>query len=87
MPFDRVIAGRRVVNAGSVGMPFGRTGADWVLLGPDVELRHTSYALQAAADRIRKTGYPQATEFAEQNVLTSPPEKTMLEAFTDASFR
>ena len=31
MQFDRVIAGVRVVNAGSMGMPFGRTGADWLL--------------------------------------------------------
>lgn len=87
MQFDRVITDTRVVNAGSVGMPFGRTGADWLLLGPDVQLRHTSYALQDGADRIRRTRYPQATEFAEQYVLNSPPEKTMLEAFTDASFR
>ena len=42
MQFDRIISGIRVVNAGSVGMPFGRTGADWALLGPDVQLRHTS---------------------------------------------
>jgi predicted phosphodiesterase len=87
MPFDRVIAGTRVVNAGSVGMPFGRTGADWLLLGPDIQLRHTSYALQDGADRIRRTRYPQAAEFAEQYVLNSPPEKTMLDAFTSASFR
>jgi hypothetical protein len=87
MPFDRVIANTRVVNAGSVGMPFGRTGADWLLLGPGVQHRHTSYALQDGADRIQKTRYPQATEFAEQYVLTSPPEKAMLEAFTNASFR
>ena len=30
----------RVVNAGSVGMPFeGRAGAYWALLGPDVQHR------------------------------------------------
>ena len=75
------------MNAGSVGMPFGHTGADWLLLGPDIELRHTSYALEDGADRIRKTRYPQASEFAEQYVLHTPPEEAMLEAFTDASFR
>ncbi len=87
MQFDRVVAGVRVVNAGSVGMPFGRTGADWLLLGPDVQLRHTSYSLQNAAARIRKTLYPQAVEFAEQHVLQTPSETAMLEAFTGASFQ
>jgi predicted phosphodiesterase len=33
MQFDRRIGGIRVVNAGSVGMPFGEAGADWLLLG------------------------------------------------------
>ena len=40
---------------GSVGMPFGEPGAYWLLLGPDVELRHTSYDLERAAERIRAT--------------------------------
>src|SRR2546428_10660242 len=35
MQFDRMIGATRVVNAGSVGSPFGRTGADWLLLDPD----------------------------------------------------
>jgi predicted phosphodiesterase len=87
MQFDRIVAGVRVVNAGSVGMPFGRTGADWLLLGPEVQLRHTSYALQDGAARIRDTQYPQAVEFAEQYVLQSPPEAAMLDAFTTVSFQ
>jgi len=55
MQFDRMIGSVRVVNAGSVGMPFGEPGADWLLLGPDVELRHTAYDLTKAAERIRDT--------------------------------
>ena len=55
MQFDRLIGGVRVVNAGSVGMPFGRPGADWLLLGPDIEFRNTSYDLLEAAERIRRT--------------------------------
>jgi predicted phosphodiesterase len=78
MPFDRIVGKTRVVNAGSVGMPFGRTGADWLLLGPDVELRHTSYDLDAAVDRIRRSGYPQADEFATKYVLQPPSETEML---------
>jgi putative phosphoesterase len=87
MQFDRTIAGIRVVNAGSVGMPFGFPGADWALLGPDVRLRHTSYELQKGAARIRETPYPQADEFAAQYILQPPSEASMLEVFTNASFR
>ena len=87
MQFDRVVAGVRVVNAGSVGMPFGEPGADWLVLGPDVELRHTAYDLHGAAARIRDTAYPQALEFAERSVLQPPAEAVMLDAFTGASFR
>ena len=82
MQFDRKIGSVRVVNAGSVGMPFGKPGADWLLLGPDVELRHTRYDLEAAATRIRKTNYPGASEFAERNVLKPPTEEEMLRVFS-----
>ncbi len=64
MQFDRMIGKIRVLNAGSVGMPFGEPGADWLLLGPDVQLRHTPYDIEKAAERIRDTTYPQAEEFA-----------------------
>ncbi len=87
MQFDRLVAEIRVVNAGSVGMPFGQPGADWVLLGPEVQLRHTSYDLHKGAESIRGTPYPQAAEFAEQYVLQPPSEAAMLDAFTGASFR
>jgi hypothetical protein len=87
MQFDRVIDGIRVVNAGSVGMPFGRTGADWLVLGPEVELRHTAYDLAHAAALIRETAYPQAADFASNYVLSAPSEAAMLEAFTYASFK
>ena len=36
MPFDRLACGHRVVNPGSVGMPYGHPGADWALLGPGI---------------------------------------------------
>jgi hypothetical protein len=84
MAFDREIAGVRVVNAGSVGMPFGEPGADWLLLGPGVEPRHTAYDLAAAAGRIRATAYPQAEDFAARNVLEPPSEAEMIERFAPA---
>jgi|SRR5579871_968307 len=87
MQFDRMVGRTRVVNAGSIGMPFGEPGADWLLLGPGVELRHTPYDLGQAAKRIRKTAYPQAQEFAEQSVSQPPTEAAMLDAFNRAELR
>ncbi len=87
MQFDRRVGGIRVVNAGSVGMPFGESGAFWLLLGPGVELRHTRYDLAAAAERIRGTAYPQADAFAAQDLLRPRSEREMLEVFTRAEMR
>jgi putative phosphoesterase len=57
--YDRRVGGHRVVNPGSVGLPYeGRAGAFWALLGPDVEPRETSYDLEDAVQRLRDTGYP-----------------------------
>ena len=81
MQFDRTIGRTRVLNAGSVGMPFGEPGAYWVLLGPGVELRRTDYDRAAAAARFRMTAYPQAEQDA-QGILTPPSESQMLEALS-----
>lgn len=83
MQFDRTIGKVRVVNAGSVGMPFGGPGAYWLLLGPDIELRHTAYDLEKAAARIRKTPYPQAEELAA-SVQQPAAEEEMLAVFAKA---
>jgi predicted phosphodiesterase len=82
MQFDRAVGHVRVVNAGSVGMPFSEPGAYWLLLGPTVEFRRTDYDLTKAAERIRQTPYPLADEFAERYVLHPPSEQEMLDLFT-----
>jgi predicted phosphodiesterase len=87
MQFDRMVGAIRVLNAGSVGMPFGQSGADWLLLGPSVEFRHTSYDLARAAERIRQSGYPQAEDFVQHNILQPPSERDMLEAFSRVELR
>jgi diadenosine tetraphosphatase ApaH/serine/threonine PP2A family protein phosphatase len=87
MQFDRMIGPTRVVNAGSVGMPFGKPGAGWLLLGPQIELRHTPYNLTEAAERIAATSYPQAHDFATRYVLDPPSEEEMLEVFTKAELK
>lgn len=78
LPFDRAAGSRRVVNAGSVGMPFGRTGADWLLLGDAVEFRHTDYDLADAAGRVRRSGYPHADAFAQRSVESVPGKAAAL---------
>jgi predicted phosphodiesterase len=87
MPFDRMVGSVRVVNAGSVGMPFGAAGADWLLIGPDLHLQHTAYDLSSAAGRIRATAYPLAEEFAARSVLQPPAEQEMLDRFRVAELR
>jgi predicted phosphodiesterase len=87
MQFDRMIGTTRVVNAGSVGMPFGNPGACWLLLGPDVQFRCTPYDFAKAAARVRATDYPQAETFAAQNVLQAPSEEQMLEVLARSELR
>jgi putative phosphoesterase len=81
MQFDRRVGRLQVLNAGSIGMPFGAPGAYWLLLGPRLEFRRTDYDLTMAAARIRATQYPGADEFARQNILSPPSEEKMLAAF------
>jgi predicted phosphodiesterase len=81
MQFDRRVGRTRVLNAGSVGAPFGEPGAYWLLLGPEVQLRRTVYDLARAAERIRTTAYPDAEELA-RSVLTPPTEQAMLDLFS-----
>ena len=85
MQFDRQLDRLRLLNAGSVGMPFADPGAYWLLLGSEPELKRTAYDLDAAAARIRATRYPQAEEFAATNVLQPPSAEAMLAMFTRAS--
>ena len=87
MQFDRTIGRIRVVNAGSVGMPFGEAGADWLLLGPSIQLRHTPYDLATAVERIRRTRYPQAEEFAASYILHPPSEEAMLQVFSKTELK
>jgi predicted phosphodiesterase len=73
MRLDRRVGRHRVLNPGSVGMPYeGRPGAFWAVLGPDVEFRETAYDLEAAAARIRAAGYPAAESFVAENLFAPP---------------
>jgi predicted phosphodiesterase len=70
--FDRRVGAKRIVNAGSVGLPYeDRAAAYWLLLGPDVERRGTSYDVSAAAARVLASGIPGADDYADG--LVNPP--------------
>ena len=58
--FDRAVAGApRLVNAGSVGLPYeGRPGACWALVDDGVELRQTEYDVESALERLEQAGFP-----------------------------
>ncbi len=69
----RLESGLRIVNPGSVGLPYeGRRGAFWALLGPDVEMRSTEYDVEAAVAAIRALGAP--VEDGLLGYLLDPPD-------------
>ena len=81
MQYDRTIDGKRLINAGSVGMPYGTPGAHWLRLGPDVQLVQTDYDFDDAAHAVRRSAYPDAAQFAEQSIQHPNSEEEMLRRF------
>jgi len=79
--YDRRIDGERIVNAGSVGMPYQGepVGAFWLLLGPGVEFRRSEYDLWRAVGEFRAIGYPGAEDMAES--LLEPPDPAWVADF------
>lgn len=69
----------RILNAGSVGMPFAdQPGAYWLLLGPQgYEFRRTPYDREQAARIIEASGNPLAYAFVQSNVLSLPSAEEM----------
>lgn len=77
--FDRMTDGFRVVNAGSIGMPYeGKPGAFWALLGPDVDLHRTEYDFERAVGEALSTGYPDPSY---QETILNPPKPDEVAAF------
>jgi putative phosphoesterase len=58
--YERQVGGLRLVNAGSVGMPYeGSSDARWALLGDGrVELVSTAYDADAALERLAAAEFP-----------------------------
>jgi putative phosphoesterase len=74
MQYDRTLSnGLRLVNPGSVGMPYeGRRGAFWALLGPDIEFRQTEYDVEAAVAAMRARGAPDVDDQLVRYLLEPP---------------
>lgn len=82
MPFLRLTHGVTVVNAGSIGMPYGRRGAPWLRLGPGIESRHTEYDYDAAVARIAaESGFADAAAWADEYVYSRNSDLDALAAF------
>jgi len=80
--YDREFGLYRLICPGSVGMPYAdMPGAYWGLFGPGFTQRHTVYDLEAAAERIRASGWPQAQQIAVENVLTVPKADDAIDFF------
>src|SRR6266700_3050383 len=69
--FDRRIGELRVVNAGSVGMPYeGEVAAFWALLEDgEPSFRKTPIDIERAVREVRASGWPQADDFIAENLL------------------
>ncbi|MGW4486071.1 metallophosphoesterase family protein [Amycolatopsis sp. NPDC004368] len=80
MPFLRLADRTRVVNPGSVGMPYGTTGAHWALLGPGVQLRRTPYDTTKAA--LAAEGYAGIDEWADYFITNPASDAEALRVFS-----
>lgn len=82
--YDRTLpSGLRLVNPGSVGMPYeGVRGAFWALLGPDVQLRRSAYDVEATVAAIEVMGAPVGDDLLR--MLVEPPDPTETTAYFES---
>ncbi len=88
LPLDRMVAGRRVVNVGSVGLPFdGDPSASYALIrlepggGYRVEFRRVTYDVEAVVSQLFVVNHPTANVGA-YNLRTARPLSQKL-VYTD----
>jgi predicted phosphodiesterase len=80
--FDLRCGDQRVLNAGSVGMPYeGTAAAFWLLLGPGVEPRRSDYDVPAAVATMRASGMPDVDRLLLQESLIDPVDPDEVTAF------
>ncbi|CAN5673079.1 metallophosphoesterase family protein [soil metagenome] len=86
--FDRTFERWRVLNAGSVGMPYEvPTGARWLRIGPEIEHRVTNYDIDQAAAVIRRAGYPDVEEWIDSYMRNPTPASDASTFFEDMAIK
>ena len=75
----------RYVNAGSVGMPYeGEVAAFWAVIADDADFRRTQFDVERAIAETRRSAWPLAESFAEENLLESPTREEATAQFRPA---
>ena len=89
MPYVRLVDRRLVVNAGSIGMPYGRPGGSWAMLrDAGVSLRHTSVDVDAAVHAVvAGSTYPDRQAWADEYVRAANSDADAIAAFTQPGDR
>ncbi|MBF8185169.1 metallophosphoesterase family protein [Nonomuraea sp. K274] len=91
MPFVRLVDGVLVVNPGSIGMPYGRYGAQWALLDGEsgaVTLRTTPLDAARVGERlIAGSGFDGIEEWVGEYVTSVYSDAEALRVFAKAERR
>ena len=84
MQYDRRLpTGLRIVNPGSVGLPYeGRPGAYWAVLGPEVDFRRSEYDVRGAAAACERLGAPVSEQVLSD--LVDPPAAAETAAYFES---
>jgi predicted phosphodiesterase len=85
--FDLRAGGRRVFNAGSVGMPYeGEAAAYWLLVvGGEPEPRRTDYDVSAAVAAMSATGFPDFAELIRESLVEPVTAAEVAQHFESAA--
>jgi predicted phosphodiesterase len=83
--FDRRVGELRVINAGSVGMPYeGEVAAFWTLVvDSEPQFRRTSFDVAHAIERIEASSWPGAQAFADENLRVAVTREEAIAIFEE----
>ena len=82
MPFVRLWRGRLVINPGSVGMPYGRSGPHWAVLGPGVNLMRSVMDLDYACQSIcNMSAFPNIDQWTDYFIRARASDEEVMALF------
>ena len=81
--FDRRVGDLRIVNAGSVGMPYeGDVAAFWAVVDQgEPSFRGTALYCERTISEVDASGWPQADEFVAENLRAAPTREEAIAQF------